>query len=173
MRTANRLASLLLATALLIGGAAVAVQALLLTLHRSTPLDTDRWFDALGDTRWGDPTVRAVAGGALVFGLALLVAQLRRWAPVRLRTDAHDGWYLHRRGVERRLANAASAVPGVRRARVRLRPRGDTWRPRIRATGDPAARAEIEFAVRQELHRLTAPRPARIEVRLVPRRRPA
>lgn len=173
MRTANRLASLLLATALLIGGAAVAVQALLLTLHRPTPLDTDRWFDALVGTRWGDSAVRTVAGTALVLGLALLVAQLRRWAPVRLRTDEHDGWYLHRRCVERRLADAAGAVPGVRRARVRVRRRGDTWRPQVRATGDPAARSEIEFAVRQELHRLTAPRPARVDVRLLPRRRPA
>ena len=33
--------------------------------------------------------------------------------------DERDGWYLHRRCVERRLADAASAVPGVRRARVR------------------------------------------------------
>ncbi|MGC4869133.1 DUF6286 domain-containing protein [Micromonospora sp. DT53] len=173
MRTANRVASLLLATALLIGGTAVAVQALLLTLRRPTPLDTTGWFDALSGARWRDPTVRAVAGGALLLGLAGLVAQLRRWTPIRLRTDERDGWYLHRRCVERRLADAASAVPGVRRARVRVRRRGGQWRPRVRATGDPAARAEIEFAVHQELHRLTAPRPARIDVRLLPRRRPA
>ncbi|MET8094187.1 DUF6286 domain-containing protein [Micromonospora sp. NPDC005220] len=173
MRTANRVASLLLATALLIGGAVAAVQALLLTLHRPTPLDTTGWLDALSGTRWRDPTVRTVAGGALLLGLAILVAQLRRWTPVRLPADERDGWYLHRRCVERRLADAASAVPGVCRARVRVRRRGGQWRPRVRATGDLAARAEIEFAVRQELHRLTAPRPARIDVRLLPRRRPA
>lgn len=173
MRTANRVASLLLATALLIGGAAVAVQALLLTLHRPTPLHTSGWFDALSGTRWRDPTVRAVAGVTLLLGLAILAAQLRRWTPIRLRADERDGWYLHRRCVERRLADAASAVPGVRRARVRVRRRGGQWHPRVRATGDPAARAEIEFAVHQELHRLTAPRPARIDVRLLPRRRPA
>ncbi|RQX16986.1 hypothetical protein DDE19_13130 [Micromonospora ureilytica] len=173
MRTANRVASLLLATALLIGGAAVAVQALLLTVHRPAPLDTTGWFDALNGTRWHDPTVRAVAGGTLLLGLAILVAQLRRWTPIRLRADERDGWYLHRRCVERRLADAVSAVPGIRRARVRVRRRGGQWRPRVRATGDPAARVEIEFAVHQELHRLTAPRPARIDVRLLPQRRPA
>ncbi|MER7591626.1 DUF6286 domain-containing protein [Micromonospora sp. NPDC127501] len=173
MRTANRVASMLLATALLLGGAAAAVQALLLTLHRPTPLDTSGWLDALSGTRWRDPAVRAVAGGALLLGLAILVAQLRRWTPVRLCADERDGWYLHRRCVERRLADAASAVPGVRRARVRVRRRGGQWRPRVRATGDPAARAEIEFAVHQELRHLTAPRPARIDVRLLPRRRPA
>ncbi|MEU7586581.1 DUF6286 domain-containing protein [Micromonospora sp. NPDC049230] len=173
MRTVNRVASLLLATALLVGGALAAVQALLLALDRSAPLDTTGWFDALSGTRWRDPTVRAVAGGAVLLGLVTLVAQLRPWTPVRLRTDDHDGWHLHRRSVERRLADAAGAVPGVRRARVRVRRRGGQWRPRVRATGDPAARAEIEYAVRQELHRLTAPRPGRIDVRLQPRRRPA
>ncbi|MCX5116608.1 DUF6286 domain-containing protein [Micromonospora sp. NBC_00362] len=173
MRTANRVASLLLATALLLGGAAVAVQALLLTAHRPTPLDTSGWLDALSGTRWDDPTVRVVAGGALLLGLLILVAQLRRWTPVRLPADERDGWYLHRRCVERRLAAAACAVPGVRRARVRVRRRGGQWRPRVRATGDPAARAEVEFAVHQELRHLTAPRPARIDVRLLPRRRPA
>ncbi|MBM0279691.1 hypothetical protein [Micromonospora tarensis] len=75
--------------------------------------------------------------------------------------------------MERRLADAARAVPGVRRARVQIGRRDDRWQPRIRATGDPAARSEIEFAVRRELHRLTAPRPARIEIRLLPPRRPA
>ncbi|MEU1589822.1 DUF6286 domain-containing protein [Micromonospora sp. NPDC005710] len=173
MRAANRVASLLLATVLLIGGAAVAVQALLLTLHHPTPLDTTGWFDALSGTRWRDPTVRIIAGGALLLGLAVLVAQLRRWTPDRLRTHDHDGWHLHRRCVERRLADAVSAVPGIRRARVRVRRRGGQWRPRVQATGDPAARTEIEFAVHQELHRLTAPRPARIDVRLSPRRRTA
>ncbi|MFG1866500.1 DUF6286 domain-containing protein [Micromonospora arborensis] len=173
MRSVNRVASLLLAAALLVGGSLAAVQALLLTLHRPTPLDTTGWFAALSSTRWREPTVRAVAGAAVLLGLTILIAQLRPWTPVRLRTDERDGWYLHRRCVERRLADAASAVPGVRRARVRVRRRGGQWRPRVRATGDPAARAEIEYAVHQELHRLTAPRPGRIDVRLQPRRRPA
>ncbi|MEU7611342.1 DUF6286 domain-containing protein [Micromonospora sp. NPDC049204] len=173
MRSVNRIASLLLATALLVGGTLVAVQALLLALHRPAPLDPTGWLDALSGTRWRDPVVQAVAGGAVLLGLAILVAQLRPWTPVRLRTDDRDGWHLHRRSVERRLADAASAVPGVRRARVRVRRRGGQWRPRVRATGDPAARAEIEYAVHQELHRLTAPRSGHIDVRLQPRRRPA
>jgi hypothetical protein len=173
MRSVNRVATVLLAAALLIGGAVVAVQALLLTLRRPAPLDSTGWLDALSGTRWRDPTVRTVAAGALLLGVAILAAQLRRWAPVRLRTDERDGWYLHRRCVERRLADAAEAVPGVRRATVRVHRRGGQWCPRVRATGDPAARAEIELAVHQELHRLTAPRPARIDVRLLPRRRPA
>ncbi|MFC5926657.1 DUF6286 domain-containing protein [Micromonospora vulcania] len=174
MRTVNRVASLLLAAALLVGGALLAVQSLLVTLRRPTPLlDQSGWYDALTSTRWRDPTVRAAAGAAVLVGLAVLVAQLRRWTPLRLRVDEGDGWYLHRRCVERRLADAAGAVPGVRRARVRIRRRGTQWHPRVRASGDPAARAEVEFAVHQELHRLAAPRTGRIDVRLLPLRRPA
>ncbi|MBQ0901190.1 DUF6286 domain-containing protein [Micromonospora sp. U21] len=173
MRTANRVASLLLAATLLAGGALLAVQALLITLDRPAPLLAPTgWYDTLTSARWRDPGVRAVAGGAVLLGLAVLAAQLRRWTPVRLRVDERDGWYLHRRCVERRLADAASTVPGVRRARVRVRRRGAEWRPRVRATGDPAARAEVEFAVHQELHHLAAPRTGRIEVRLLPREWP-
>ncbi|MFG1841406.1 DUF6286 domain-containing protein [Micromonospora sp. NPDC049175] len=173
MRSVNRVASLLLATVLLVGGALVAAQALLLALDRPVPLEPTGWLDALSGARWRDPGVQAVAGGAVLLGLVILVAQLRPWTPVRLRTDQHDGWHLHRRSVERRLADAAGAVPGVRRARVRVRRRGGQWRPRVRATGDPAARPEIEYAVHQELHRLTAPRSGPVDVRLQPRRRPA
>ncbi|RLP85450.1 hypothetical protein EAD89_23930 [Micromonospora sp. BL4] len=170
MRTANRVASLVLAAALLAGGVLLAVQALLVTLDRPTPLLTRTdWYDTLTSTGWRDPGVRAVAGGAVLLGLVVLAAQLRRWTPVRLRVDERDGWHLHRRCVERRLADAVGTVPGVRRARVRVRRRGAEWRPRVRATGDPAARAEVEFAVHQELHRLAAPRTGRIEVRLLPR----
>ncbi|WCN78770.1 Asp23/Gls24 family envelope stress response protein [Micromonospora sp. LH3U1] len=174
MRTVNRAASLLLSVALLAGGALLAVQALLVTLGRPAPLlARTGWYDALTTTRWHDPGVRTGAGAAVLLGLVILAAQLRRWTPVRLRIDERDGWYLHRRCVERRLTDAAGTVPGVRRARVRVRRRGDQWRPRVRATGDPAARAEVEFAVHQELRQLASPRTGRIEIRLLPRRRPA
>ncbi|MFI6269540.1 Asp23/Gls24 family envelope stress response protein [Micromonospora zamorensis] len=174
MPTINRTATVLLAVALLAGGVLLAVQALLVTLGRpASLLARTGWYDALTSTRWHDPQVRAVAGGAVLLGLVILAAQLRRWTPVRLRIDERDGWHLRRRCLERRLTEAAATVPGVRQARVRIRRHGDQWRPRVRATGDPAARAEVEFAVRQELRQLASPRAGRIEIRLLPRRRPA
>ncbi|MEV1333227.1 hypothetical protein AB0J20_27050 [Micromonospora costi] len=170
MRTANRLATLLLAAALLAGGALLAVEALLAAAGRRALLvDTAAWSAALARTRWDDPIVRAAAVAALLLGLGILAAELRRWSPARL--DTGGGWHLHRRSVERRLAAAAGSVPGVRRVRVRVRRRGAGWRPRVVATGDPAASAEVAFAVRQELHRLAAPCTGRVEVRLLPRRR--
>ncbi|MEU2610044.1 hypothetical protein ABZ570_00410 [Micromonospora sp. NPDC007271] len=170
MRTVNRIATLLLAVALLTGGALLAIGALLAAAGRPGPL-VHRWYATLTTIRWQDAPVRAVAAGVTLLGVVMLVAQLRRWQPVRLRLAEQDGWHLHRRSVERRLARAARAVPSVRRARVRVRRHGDTWRPRVTATGDPAARGDVEFALRQELDRLAAPRPGPIEVRLVPARR--
>ncbi|MET8233830.1 Asp23/Gls24 family envelope stress response protein [Micromonospora sp. NPDC005298] len=174
MRTVNRAASLALSVALLVGGTLVAVQALLVSLRLPEPavLPTG-WYDTLTTTGWHDPDVRTVAVVTVLLGLVVLAAQLRRWTPVRLHVGERDGWYLRRRCVERRLARAAGAVPGVRRARVRIRQRGDRWHPRVRATGDPAARAEIEYAVHQELRHLASPRPDRVEIRLLPHGRPA
>ncbi|MFG2054607.1 hypothetical protein ACGFI9_11320 [Micromonospora sp. NPDC048930] len=170
MRTANRVATLLLAVALLAGGVLVAVAGLLAALGRPGPLPA-AWSATLTTARWRDAPVRAVAAGVTLLGLVVLAAELRRWRPIRLRLAADDGWHLHRRSVERRLARAARSVPSVRRARVRVRRRGDAWRPRVTATGDPAARADVEFALRRELDRLAAPHRDRIEVRLVPARR--
>ncbi|MEU8300684.1 DUF6286 domain-containing protein [Micromonospora sp. NPDC048909] len=170
MRTANRLATLLLAAALLVGGALAAVEALLAAAGRPALLvEPAGWSATLRTTRWDDPAVRGLAVAVILLGLTILAAELRRWSPSRL--DAGDGWHLHRRSVERRLTVAVRSVPGVRRARVRIHRRGAEWRPRVTATGDPAARDEVEFAVHQELHRLAAPRPGRIDVRLLGHRR--
>ncbi|MFE9693808.1 hypothetical protein [Micromonospora sp. NPDC005806] len=170
MRTVNRIATLLLAVALLVGGVLVAVGALLAALGRAGPL-VHRWYATVTATRWQDAPVRAVAASLTLLGVVVLVAELRRWRPTRLRLAGDDGWHLHRRSVERRLAWTVRSVPSIRRARVRLRRRGDAWRHRVTATGDPAARADVEFALRRELDRLAAPCHGRIEVRLVPARR--
>ncbi|MFE9655083.1 hypothetical protein [Micromonospora sp. NPDC006431] len=170
MRTVNRVATLLLAVALLAGGALAVAEGLLAALGGPGPL-VHRWYATLITTRWQDAPARAVAGGVTLLGLVVLVAELRRWRPARLRLAEDDRWHLHRRSMERRLARAVYAVPSVRRARVRLRRRGDSWRPRVTATADPAARADVEFALRRELDRLATPRRGRIDVRLLPARR--
>ncbi|MFU8871562.1 hypothetical protein [Micromonospora sp. SL4-19] len=170
MRTANRIATLLLAVALLAGGVLVAVEALLAAAGHPGPL-LRRWDTAVTTAHWQDVPVRAIAAGVTLLGLVILAAQLRRWHPVRLRLAEDDGWHLHRRSVERRLARAVRTVPSVRRARVRVRRRGDAWWPRVTASGDPAARADVEFALRRELDRLAAPRRDAIEVRLLSTRR--
>jgi hypothetical protein len=170
MRTVNRAATLLLALLLLPGGVLLAVEATLVALDRPALLvDPDTWYAALGSTPAGAPVVRLVASAVLLVGLVVLVAELRRWQPRRIALPGRDGWHLHRRSVERRLALVARDVPGIRRSRVRIRRRGAAWRPRITATGDPTTAPALESAVHRELERLGAPLAARIEVRL-PRR---
>jgi hypothetical protein len=158
MRVVNRLASLLLAFVLLGGGLLIAAETVAVVLDLP-PLLIDRngWYRGLSGTSLGDPIPRAIAIFVTALGLLILVAQLRRWAPDRLAIQRGDGWHLQRRSVEQRLASTADEVPGVRSATARIRRRGGTWRPRVRAVGDPAVRPAVERAVRDELQRLAAP----------------
>lgn len=167
-RVANRVASLLLALALLGGGLLITGQVVLVALARPPlpPLDPDGWYDVLRATPLEDPAVGHVAIGITVLGLSILVAQLRRWTPRRLALPVADGWYLHRRSAERRLADAVGRVETVTAARARIRPRARTWHVRIRAVGDPSRQPSIETAVREELNRLAAPDPTRVDLRL-------
>ncbi|MFK3979831.1 DUF6286 domain-containing protein [Micromonospora sp. NPDC050397] len=167
MRVVNRLASLLLAIILIGGGLLLAAEAAAVALDLpSLLIDRAAWFDALTGTTVDDPVVFAVAIAVGVVGLLILLTQLRPWTPQRLAVPLADGWHLHRRSVEKRLASAADRVPGVRDARARVRRRGNSWSSRIRANGDPSARPQVENAVRQELDRLAAPRVDRLDIRL-------
>jgi hypothetical protein len=171
MRLVNRFASLLLAFALLGGGLLLAAEAVTVSLDRpSLLIDRAGWFRTLTGTPLNDPVVRAVAIGVTALGLLILLAQLRRWAPDRLALPSAENWHLQRRSVERRLAGTADGVPGVRSATARIRRRGDSWRPRIRAVADPAVRPAVERAVREELERLSAPETGAIDVELIQER---
>lgn len=171
MRVLNRLASALLALVLLAGGLLTAVEALLVGLDRG-PLLVPRqeWYETLTTTNASDWTFRAVAIGVGVLGLLILAFQLRRWRPPRLRVPLADGWHVQRRSAERALASAAQGQPGIAAATVRLRERRGTWRPAVTAFGDPAARPQVEAAVRGELARLAAGANG-IDVRVVQKRR--
>jgi hypothetical protein len=170
MRVVNRLGSLLLAFVLLAGGLLLAAEAAAVALDRPLLIDRTGWYHTLTSTRLDHPVVRAVVIGATVLGLLILAAQLRRWSPERLAVQLGDGWHLQRRSVERQLASTADDVPGVSSARARIRRRGASWRPRIRAVGDPAVRPAVERAVRDELARLAAPETDPVEIELVPER---
>ena len=172
MRVVNRLASLLLAIVLLGGGLLLAAEAAAVALDRpSLLIDRTGWFNTLTGTTVGDPVVLAIAIAVGVLGLLILLAQLRRWTPDRVAMSLADGWHLHRRSVEHRLADAADRVPGVTDAKVRVRRRGNSWRSRVRAVGDPSARPRVESAIRQELARLAAPPADLLDINLVRERR--
>ena len=168
MRVVNRLASLVLALVLLAGGLLLAAEAVTVGIGRpSVLIDRRGWYGTLTGTHLGHPVVRAVAIAVTVLGLLILLSQLRRWTPDRLSMALGDDWHLQRRSVERQLASSVDEVPGVRSASVRIRRRGRHWRPRIRVVANPAARPEVERAVREELERLAAPRTDAMEVELI------
>jgi hypothetical protein len=134
-------------------------------------IDLDGWYAALTAIRLGDPVVRIIAIAATLLGLLILLAQLRRWNPERITTRFGAGWHLQRRSLERRLARAAAAVPGVTAARARIRRCGAGWRPRIRALGDPSVRCVVEDAIRSELDRLAAPTTGPVDIDVLRTRR--
>jgi hypothetical protein len=172
MRVVNRLASMLLAIILLGGGLLLAAEAAAYALGRPALLiNRAGWANTLTTTRVGDPLILAIAIAVGVLGLLILFTQLRRWTPDRLPVPHADGWHLHRRSLERRLAGAADRVPGVTDAQARIRRNGNAWRSWIRAVGDPAARPQVESAIRQEFDRLAVPPTAQLEINLLRERR--
>lgn len=170
MPVLNRLASLLLGLVLLAGGLLVAVNGVLaLTGRHPWPVRVDRWYPTLTGTALGSHAVLVAGAGLAALGVVLLVTQVRPWAPARLSVVAVGPprvWWVHRRSVEHRVADAANAVAGVDRARARLRGRAVRWRLRVSAVARPDARDAVEDAVRDELARLSAPEPARLRIAL-------
>ncbi len=163
---------MLLALALLAGGVLLVVESALVALGRPALLvDRQGWHSTLSTSRLNSPVVLTVSILIALFGLLILIGQVRRWTPDRVPTPFGDGWHLQRRSVERRLAAAVDALPGVSVASARFRRHGSDWRARIRAIGDPTARPAVENAVRQELDRLAAPPPQQVGIDLIPGRK--
>lgn len=171
MRLINRVASLLLALALLAGGLLAAVEAVLVGFDRA-PLLIDRqgWYERVTTTRFSDTGFLVVAIVVGLVGLLVLVLQLRRWRPTRLSVPAAKGWHVQRRSAERLLAGVAGGASGISTARVRLRERRGDWHPFVTAVGDPAARPQVEAAVRDEVARL-AGHSNGVDVNVVQKRR--
>ena len=158
MRRFNRIASTLLGVALIVGGLLAATQTLaVLIAGTGLLLDLPGWHAALTSTSFADPVVLFWSALATTAGLTLLVAELLRWRPWRVAVPGTGGWHLERAALEQRLTAAARAVPGVRRARVRLHHEAAGWRPRLRIECDREVRPAAEAAVRHELGWLTAP----------------
>jgi hypothetical protein len=157
VRLVNRLATLALALALLGGGLLLVAEVVTVALNRpSLVVDRTGWYDTLTTVRLENAWVRTIVIGLGVLGLLILAGQLLRWKPDRLPSRLADGWHLQRRSVERQLASAADAVPGVASARARVRRDGIGWRARIRAVGADSSRSAVENAIRREMERLGA-----------------
>lgn len=169
MRVVNRLAGIVLALLLIAVGLLVIAQTVLFLAGRPPwLLPLESWRDNLSSTELADRRVLATAIVMLVAGLAVLILQLRRVTPTRLRATgaspaggadpkSHADWWLQRRSVERRTAAAAQSVWGVHDARSRARGRPGRWGLSVSgaAQAGEESTAQVEAVVRRELDRLS------------------
>ncbi len=164
MRIFNRLASVVIALALVAGGLLAIVEGSLVAAGRPpllVPLQS--WYDAFTTTRVRDQAILLLSILMVVLGLLVLLSQLRPWPPDRLRIVG-EGWHVQRRSVEHQIASAVQGVPGVKGARARL---GKNWRLNVQASADRSLRGEVEEMVRRELELMEAPDNVRWDVRLI------
>jgi hypothetical protein len=169
MRRMNQIASGLLGVLLIGVGLLVALEVALVSLRRNPVwLPLGQWYQRLSATTLADRAVLATAIVVGLAGVAILVLELRRWAPDRLLAGGGAGapWWVSRRSVERRTATAAAATGRVARAHAEVRGRPRHWRIRVRADGWPDQREAVQAAVRTELDRLNVSADTVVEVAL-------
>jgi hypothetical protein len=173
MWAVNRVASSVLGVVLLVGGLLAAIEAAVLAAGRSPWLvPLDRWHATLSSMALSDSRVLGTSIVVGVIGLAVLALELRPWPPQRLLTGGvGDPWWVARRSVEQRAADAANGVTGVHHARADVRGKERRWRLRMRAEANPERRDEVIGAVRRELDRLAVPKDIAVKVALRPPRR--
>lgn len=127
MHVVNRVLATLLALALFLGGLLAVVEIVLAALRRPYWLVPHRaWAAWLRQETFGAGVVRAALIGAVVLGLLLLIAALRRGKPGSIPLPGRtDGVRVlaSRRGIERSLVTAARRTDGVRSARAKVRRR--------------------------------------------------
>jgi len=172
VRVVNRLAGIVLALLLIAVGLLVIAETVLFLAGRPPwLLPLESWRDRLSSTELADRAVLATAIVMLVVGLGVLLLQLRRVTPTRLRTappagsppgegpdpKSHADWWLQRRSVERRTAAAAQSVWGVHDTQAHARGRPGRWELSVSgaAQAGEESTAEVEAVVRRELDRLS------------------
>jgi hypothetical protein len=174
VRAFNRVLSLLLGLALIAGGLLMVVEVVTAFVGDTPwPIRVDRWAATLRQQTFADTLPRVVFLAAAAVGLVLLVAEARPWPKrsLALTSDDQRSWWLHRRSAERQVARAVRSGTSATAAKVRLRPRGRTWRLRVGVTASPEARPDIEERARAAVQRLGGPQDAPVRVRIAKARR--
>ncbi|MGQ0630026.1 MAG: hypothetical protein ACT4P1_03225 [Sporichthyaceae bacterium] len=167
----NRLLSFLLGAALIAAGLTALVDGLRVAFDRSPWIIAGHRSYAEGrSTQLGDGVVLTAALLAAAVGLLLLVFQLWRRPPRRLRVSApavgaresasamREQWWLARRGTERLLASLARGDAAVAQSSVALRRRRRGWSAQVDLTPTSADAATDTAArrIRETLDDLAA-----------------
>lgn len=160
MRVANRIASALLGLALVALGLLAVVEAVLAWAGRPPLLPLDDWYERLTSVTYAGVAVRLVSIGLIVFGVLILLAQLRRWRPteVDLRSDGERGhWRMQRRSLENQVSGAVNTVAGVHQAHAGARGGEHRWKLRVRALANADETEQIRAAARRAMDVLAVP----------------
>lgn len=155
MALLNRILSVLLALALLLGGLLAAVEIILALLGRpSWLLPHEQWSTWLAEQTWDTAPVRAGLAALVLLGLLLLWPALRRGRPSTLSlpprphgTPAGVNVSASRRGIETSLATAARRTSGVSAARAQVSRRRATVRARTATRSPGNVQTELTDAV--------------------------
>lgn len=162
MNTVNRVAALLLGILLAAAGLVTAAETVALAVwDKAWPLPVTRWRDRLAGVQWSDRVVLIASIIVFVVGLLVLLPQLRRTRPARVRTSSPDGaaWVVRRRGLERQAASAARRIRGVDGAKAKARGKERRWRLAVAASapGGVVDGDDVRHLVDDELRRLGVP----------------
>jgi hypothetical protein len=155
MQWVNRVLSALLALVLILGSLLVVSEILVAALGRPPWLAPyPEWSRWLSSHSWNDALVIALAAGAVVLGLLLLVAAFWRGKPAALTLEPRTAGVevtASRRSVEKSLAAAASRTTGVTGATASVGRR----KARVDAQGatrsESDLREEVEAVVSRKL----------------------
>ena len=166
MRVFNRLLLLVLGVALVAAGVLVVVEAVY-AWTGSGPVGAfvPQWLATFKTTPWSAPIVIAISAAVAAAGLVLVLVEVR---PQRKRlavfaTDSGD-WLLLRRSTEGHLQRRLTARVPTDVVKVRLTPRSQRWRLKVRARAASTTRPVLQSAAREELGRLHAPASSTVAV---------
>jgi hypothetical protein len=162
MRIANRIASAVLALALIAAGGLAIIEAILAATNQRPLLPLNRWYGTLTSTSYSDRIILALSIAIGLLGLVILISQLRRWKPKELSLD--ERWQIQRASVENQITNAVSRVPGVSAASTTVHGTRAKWDVRVKALARPETLTQAKEAAQDVLSRLTAPAGATVNI---------
>ena len=177
MRVLERLLSLLLAGALVVGSVLLALEVVWAVLGKSPLLVPWQSTYARANTdAWDSAPVRVAAVVLLVLGLLLLLAELKPRRAPRLQMTGTDPSFdaaVTRRSLRSALLNAAKQVDGISGAKAKVSRRRANVTATSRLGSVDTAQAltgELETALRERLDSLQLAQTPRLQARVTPRR---
>lgn len=177
MRVLERILSLLLAAAVVVGSVVLALEVIWAALGKEPLLvQWQSTYATGGSNAWDSAAVRVTAVVLLVIGVLLLLAELKPRRAPRLRMAGSDPTFdaaITRRSLRSALLNAAKQVDGISGAKAKVSKRKADVTATSRLGSAETAQAltgELESALRARLDGLQLAKTPRLRARVTPKR---